>query len=129
VQPLSGEQGGRRTLLEQLPFFNTYGVETGLLIDTLQRAGLDAIAQVDMKQRIHTNQDLLGLSKMAFEILQVGLRRVGETHGQRLVEEANSSLKLITSGNGQLHLEPHDIVTIERPPMTTVPAYRIAHTR
>src|SRR5206468_984313 len=29
VQPLSGEQAGRRTLLEQLPFFSGYGVETG----------------------------------------------------------------------------------------------------
>lgn len=129
LQPLSGEQGGRRALLEQLPFFNNYGVETGLLIDTLQRAGLDAIAQVDMKQRIHRNQDLLNLSKMAFQILQVGLRRVGEAHGEKLVEEANSSLKLITSQQSRLHLELHDIVTVERPPISTVPAYQAAHGR
>lgn len=129
VQPLSGEQGGRRTLLEQLPFFTGYGVETGLLIDTLQRAGLDAIAQVDMKQRIHRNQSLLALSKMSFEILQVALRRVGEAHGERLWEEANSSLKLITTQEGRLHLELHDIGANERPPMATVPAYRAAHAR
>ena len=129
VQPLSGEQGGRRALLEQLPFFTGYGVETGLLIDTLQRAGLDAIAQVDMKQRIHRNQSLLALSKMSFEILQVALRRVGEAHGERLWEEANSSLKLITSQEGRLHLELHDIGANERPPMATVPAYRVTHSR
>src|SRR5207253_4556115 len=75
VQPLSGEQGGRRALLEQLPFFNTYGIETGLLIDTLQRAGLGAIAQVDMKMRIHRNQYIYALSKQAFKILQVAMRR------------------------------------------------------
>jgi len=126
VQPLSGEQGGRRALLEQLPFFTGYGVETGLLIDTLQRAGLDAIAQVDMRQRIHRNQDLLALSKMSFEILQVALKRVGEQHGERLWEEANSSLKLITTEKGRLRLELHDIGTVERPPMVTVPAYRMA---
>ena len=129
VQPLSGEQGGRRTLLEQLPFFTGYGIETGLLIDTLQRAGLDAIAQVDMKQRIHRNQTLLALSKMSFEILQVALRRVGEAHGERLWEEANSSLKLITTQEGRLHLELHDIGANERPPMATVPAYRTARAR
>ena len=124
VQPLSGEQGGRRALLEQLPFFTGYGVETGLLIDTLQRAGLGAIAQVDMKQRIHRNQTLLALSKMSFEILQVALRRVGEAHGERLWDEANSSIKLITpEEGGRMHLEMHDIVATERPPMTTVPAY------
>jgi glucosyl-3-phosphoglycerate synthase len=129
VQPLSGEQGGRRTLLEQLPFFTGYGIETGLLIDTLQRAGLDAIAQVDMRQRIHRNQTLLALSKMSFEILQVALRRVGEAHGERLWEEANSSLKLITNQEGRLHLELHDIGANERPPMATVPAYRTARAR
>jgi glucosyl-3-phosphoglycerate synthase len=129
VQPLSGEQGGRRTLLEQLPFFTGYGIETGLLIDTLQRAGLDAIAQVDMRQRIHRNQSLLALSKMSFEILQVALRRVGEAHGERLWEEANSSLKLITTQEGRLHLELHDIGANERPPMATVPAYRTARAR
>jgi nucleotide-binding universal stress UspA family protein len=129
VQPLSGEQGGRRALLEQIPFFTGYGVETGLLIDTLQRAGLDAIAQVDMRQRIHRNQTLLALSKMSFEILQVALRRVGEAHGERLWEEANSSLKLITTQEGRLHLELHDIGANERPPMSTVPAYRLSHPR
>jgi nucleotide-binding universal stress UspA family protein len=124
VQPLSGEQGGRRTLLEQLPFFTGYGVETGLLIDTLQRAGLGAIAQVDMKQRIHRNQDLLALSKMSFEILQVALRRIGEAHGQRLWEDANATIKLITpQQDGRLHLEMHDILATERPPIATIPAY------
>ena len=124
VQPLSGEQGGRRATLEQLPFFTGYGVETGLLIDILQRAGLGAIAQVDMKQRIHRNQDLLALSKMSFEILQVALKRVGETHGQRLWEDANATIKLITSQEGgRLHLEMHEVMANERPPMATVPAY------
>lgn len=124
VQPLSGEQGGRRALLEQVPFFTGYGVETGLLIDTLQRAGLGAIAQVDMKQRIHRNQTLLALSKMSFEILQVALRRVGEANGQRLWEDANATMKLITpQAGGRLRLEMHDISATERPPIATIPAY------
>ncbi|MBI2324376.1 MAG: glucosyl-3-phosphoglycerate synthase [Chloroflexi bacterium] len=124
IQPLSGEQGGRRSLLEQLPFFSTYGVETGLLIDTLQRAGLGAIAQVDMKQRIHRNQDLYALSKQAFEILQVATRRVGEARGERLWEDANATMKLIRPQNGGFRLDLHDIVSVERPPMVTIPEYR-----
>jgi len=130
VQPLSGEQGGRRTLLEQLPFFTGYGVETGLLIDTLQRAGLGALAQVDMKHRIHRNQDLLSLSKMSFQILQVALKRVGEAHGERIWEEANATLKLITqTEGGKLHLEMHDIAIGELPPMATIPEYLTARRR
>jgi nucleotide-binding universal stress UspA family protein len=130
VQPLSGEQGGRRTLLEQLPFFTGYGVETGLLIDTLLRAGLGALAQVDMKHRIHRNQDLLSLSKMSFQILQVALKRVGEAHGERIWEEANATLKLITqTEGGKLHLEMHDIEIGELPPMATIPEYITARRR
>ena len=130
VQPLSGEQGGRRALFEQLPFFTGYGVETGLLIDTLGRAGLDAIAQVDMKHRIHRNQSLLALSKMSFQILQVALKRVGEAHAERIWEEANATLKLITQAEGgRLRLEMHDISIAELPPMATIPEYRAARAR
>ncbi|TMC46499.1 MAG: glucosyl-3-phosphoglycerate synthase [Chloroflexi bacterium] len=124
VQPLSGEQAGRRTLLEQLPFFSGYGVETGLLVDTLQHAGLGAIGQVDMKQRIHRNQSLYDLSKMSFEVLQVAIKRVGEAHGTNLLDEANFTMKLIAAGAGKLHLEMHDIIDIERPPIATIPAYQ-----
>jgi len=124
VQPLSGEQAGRRTLLEQLPFFSGYGVETGLLVDTLQRAGLGAIGQVDMKQRIHRNQSLYDLSKMSFEVLQVAIKRMGEAHGANLLEEANYTMKLIATRGGKLHLEMHDIIDVERPPMATIPAYQ-----
>src|SRR5438093_4724178 len=75
VQPLSREPAARRPLLEQLPFFSGYGVETGLLVDTLQRVGLGAIAQVDLKQRIRRNQSLYALSMMSFEVLQVAIGR------------------------------------------------------
>ena len=124
IQPLAGEQGGRRALLERLPFFTGYGVETGLLIDTLERAGLGAIAQVDMKQRIHRNQSLLALSKMAFEIMQVAMKRAGGGQGERLLDEANSTMKLISPTVEGFHLEVQDVSIVERPPMITIPSYR-----
>ncbi|HEY8731731.1 MAG TPA: glucosyl-3-phosphoglycerate synthase, partial [Candidatus Limnocylindria bacterium] len=124
IQPLSGEQAGRRSLLERLPFFDLYGVETGLLIDVLRTAGLRAIAQVDMKQRIHRNQSLLNLSKTSFELLQVAMKRLGDGHGQSLLDEANLTMKLISTTAEGFHLEVQDIAVVERPPMITVPAYR-----
>ena len=78
VQPLSGEYAGRRTLLESLPFFTGYGVELGILIDTLALCGADAIAQVDLAQRVHRNQSLPALSKMAFGIVQVAVHRLAQ---------------------------------------------------
>jgi len=78
-----------------------------------------------MKQRIHRNQSLYALSMMSFEVLQVALRRVGEAQGTRLLEEANFTMKLIaTRGAGKLHLEMHDIIDVERPPIVRVPAYQ-----
>ena len=124
IQPLSGEQAGRRSLLERLPFFDLYGVETGLLIDVLRMAGLKAIAQVDMKQRIHRNQSLLNLSKTSFEILQVAMKRLGEGRGERLLDDANLTMKLISPTAEGFHLEVQDIGVTERPPMITVPSYR-----
>jgi glucosyl-3-phosphoglycerate synthase len=54
IQPLSGEYAGRRSALERLPFFTGYGVETGMLIDLLERYGLESIAQVDLLERFTT---------------------------------------------------------------------------
>jgi hypothetical protein len=76
IQPLSGEYGGRRKALEQLPFFSGYGVEIGMLIDIFEKFGLSAIAQVDLLERIHHNQPLEALSKMSFVILQAVMSKL-----------------------------------------------------
>ena len=89
IQPLSGEYAGRRSLLEAVPFFTGYGVELGLLVDTLARRGPDVIAQVDVGERVHTNQPLEALSQMAFGILQVAARRLSDA--QRLTFSLDSS--------------------------------------
>lgn len=124
IQPLSGEYAGRRAALEQLPFFSGYGVETGLLIDMLDRFGLKAIAQVDLQERIHHNQPLVNLSRMAFAILQVFIARLEARNKVKLLEEFNRSMKLIRYEPGRFFLEVARISDVERPPMITVPAYR-----
>lgn len=124
IQPLSGEYAGRRQALEQLPFFTGYGVETGLLIDTLETFGLQAIAQVDLLERIHHNQPLPSLSKMSFAIIQVVIRRLEERHHMRLLAEANKTMNLIRYEPGLFYLETAEIRERERPPMITLPEYR-----
>ena len=56
IQPLSGEYAGRRDVLESIPFFTGYGVEIGLLVDIAKKFGLNAIAQINLERRVHTNQ-------------------------------------------------------------------------
>jgi glucosyl-3-phosphoglycerate synthase len=124
MQPLSGEYAGRREVLEQVPFFTGYGVETGLLIDILESCGLPAIAQVDLRERIHRNQPLPSLSKMAFAIIQVAIRRLEARHKIRLLEEMNETMNLIRYQPGYFYLEAVEIQEHERPPMVTLPEYR-----
>ncbi|MCC6188644.1 MAG: glucosyl-3-phosphoglycerate synthase [Anaerolineales bacterium] len=123
VQPLSGEYAGRREALEQLPFFSGYGVEIGLLIDVFERFGLDAIAQVDLLERVHHNQPLEALSKMSFAILQAVLHKLERRYGQPILEDIHKSMKLIRYEAGSYFLDVEEIVERERPPMRHVPEY------
>jgi len=124
IQPLSGEYAGRRAALEQIPFFTGYGVETGMLLDILERFGLDAIAQTDLEVRVHHNQPLVSLSKMAFAILQVFIARMESRSGVQLLDLANRSMKLIIQEPDRFALEVAEIGDVERPPMISVPAYQ-----
>lgn len=123
VQPLSGEYGGRRSALEQLPFSSGYGVEIGLLIDIFERFGLNAIAQVDLQERIHHHQSLRALSKMSFAIIQTVMRKLEWRYGWDILEEVNRTMKLIRYEPGRLFLEVEEIAEHERPAMVDLPEY------
>lgn len=123
IQPLSGEYGGRRSLLEQLPFYTGYGVETGMLIDVLEKAGLSSIAQVDLKERMHRNQPLQALSKMSFAIIQVVINKLERRFGPDLLDDVNTSMKLIRQVNDDFRLEVQEIIEYERPPMAEIAEY------
>jgi glucosyl-3-phosphoglycerate synthase len=124
VQPLAGEYAGRRALLESLPFFTGYAVETGLLIDILEHAGLSAIGQVDLERRIHRNQSLIDLSQMAFVILKAAVRKLEERHRIDLLTEIGKSFKLINQEGGTFSLSVREIGDELRPPMKSIPAYQ-----
>lgn len=129
VQPLSGEYGGRRRALEQLPFFSGYGVEIGLLIDVFEKFGLAAIAQVDLLERIHHNQSLDKLSKMSFAIIQAVIRRLERRYGQAILEDVNRTMKLIQYEARHYFLDVEEIAERERPPMVEIAEYRELHRR
>lgn len=127
IQPLSGEYAGRRSVLERLPFFIGYGVETGLLIDISQRFGIDCLAQVDLDRRVHKNQDLQSLGKMAFDILQTFFNRVEENEKVKLLEELHRVYRTIVASDDEYWLEEHDITGVERPPMLEISQYQKKH--
>jgi glucosyl-3-phosphoglycerate synthase len=123
IQPLSGEYAGRRSLLESIPFFTGYAVEIGHLIDVTERLGIEGLGQVDLERRIHRNQELEGLSRMSFVILQAVMKRLEERRKARLFAEMGSTMKLPRSGKGRLSLEVIELADQERPPMIRIPEY------
>jgi len=123
IQPLSGEYAGRREHLEQIAFFTGYAVEIGHLIDLADRLGLNGLGQVDLDIRFHRNQELEGLSKMSFVILQAVMKRLEERRKVRLFAELGSRMLLPRSAE-TLGLEEIDLADAERPPMLRIPEYR-----
>lgn len=126
IQPLSGEYAGRREILESVPFFTGYGVETGLLIDILNRFGLDCVAQVNLESRIHTNQSLKALGRMSFGVMQAAFLRLESNDKIELKTEMNRVMNLIkqTAESNDYYLEEREIKVIERPPMKGIEEYR-----
>ena len=113
IQPLAGEWACRRTLIEAESVPVGYGVEIASLIDTYERAGLDALAQVDLGSRRHSHQDLIGLSSMAAEILATADRRRHPSAGVDAFEIVHFTRA--ENGNDD-EWESRPITTVERPP-------------
>ncbi|WP_028923657.1 glucosyl-3-phosphoglycerate synthase [Pseudonocardia acaciae] len=113
VQPLGGEYAATRELLESVPFAAGYGVEIGLLLDTWERHGLDALAQVNLGVRKHRNRSLLALGVMARQILAAALHRCA-------LPDSGGAITQFRQLEGEwLPTSAHVEVT-ERPPMLEI---------
>jgi len=125
IQPLSGEYAGRRKVLERLPFFTGYGVETGMLIDIVKKFGLKCCSQVDLKKRVHRNHPLENLTKMAFGILQVFAKRANTLGKLILVRRIKKRMRIIEhTAEGDYNLKKIKIKEKQRPPIITLKEYR-----
>ena len=123
IQPLSGEYAGRRRLLERLPFSVGYGVEVGHLIDIYHQHGIQSIAQVDLDRRLHRNQPVAALSRMAFGILNTFLSRLeryGEAHVTRRISAEHIAL---AAAGGRYKVQASAVPVNERPPVIEIPEY------
>ncbi|MHB8895259.1 MAG: glucosyl-3-phosphoglycerate synthase [Candidatus Geothermincolia bacterium] len=124
IQPLSGEYAGRRDILESVPFFTGYGVESGLLLDISRKYGVDALAQVDIEVRIHNNQSIDSLSKMSFGIMQALFRRLADDGKIELKTRPGTVYNMIRHTTDGYSLEGVDVTVVERPPMGSLEEYR-----
>jgi glucosyl-3-phosphoglycerate synthase len=124
VQPLSGEYAGRRDLLERLSFSMGYGVELGHLIDIVEMAGLDALAQVDLDMRIHRNQTTASLGKMAYGILGTFFSRAEKYGKAKLLRELGAVHIALEREDAAHRVLETAVSGEERPPMLEIPEYR-----
>jgi glucosyl-3-phosphoglycerate synthase len=115
VQPLSGEYAGRRTLLEEVPFVQSYGVDLGLLIDISARFGLDVMAQCDLGTRVHRNRTLDELSPQALAVLQTAFTKA------KIEAPGSAVATLLRPG-----LDPLLMKHIERPSLASIDLARRA---
>lgn len=112
-QPLAGEYGGRRRLLERLPFVDDYGVDIALLVDVARAVGVDGIAEVDLGERRHRNRTLDELGPQATAVLRAALGRAG------LEGRADHPVVLKRPEHEPLLLSQHEL-----PPLVELDSYR-----
>jgi glucosyl-3-phosphoglycerate synthase len=126
VQPLAGEYAGRRRTLERIPFVSGYGVEVAMLIDLLELVGLDALAQVDLGERLHRHQGTEALGRMSAQIMVTVWSRL---YRRGLVGSATPPSTVLTQfRRGGADVLPHlnreiivtDIDVDERPPLAAM---------
>ncbi|MGC5258472.1 glucosyl-3-phosphoglycerate synthase [Gordonia sp. DT218] len=119
IQPLAGEYAGTRELLTSIPFAPGYGVEIGIVLDTLSRYGMDAIGQVNLGTRIHRNRPLRELGPMSRQIIATMMSRLG-------IEDSGSPLtQFLMEGDGHSVRRAYPVLD-DRPPMRLVPGRTLA---
>ena len=113
MQPLGGEYAGTRELLTSVPFAPGYGVEIGILIDTYDKFGLEAIAQVNLGVRTHRNRPLSELGPMSRQIIATLLTRCG------IPDSGVGLTQFLPDADGYL-TRTSTVSLADRPPMNTL---------
>lgn len=124
AQPLAGEYAVRRDLIEALPIPCGYGVEFALLVDAAERLGIDAIAQVDLGERMHKHQDEQQLGRMSAQIWQVALDRLDPDYVIARPSTEAEIAQFIYGPEG-LRVERNPVDALVRPPLRQVPEYTL----
>jgi glucosyl-3-phosphoglycerate synthase len=113
LQPLGGEYAGTRELLTSVAFAPGYGVEIGLLIDTYDKLGLDAIAQVNLGVRTHRNRPLTELAAMSRQVIATLLSRCG-------ISDSGVGLTQFFADGDAFTPRTSSVSLIDRPAMNTL---------
>lgn len=118
LDPLCSVGAARRELLERLPFFTGQGFNLGLLIDTLQREGLMAIAQVDLGTPPGSSCPI-GPQQVVNQVLSVLMHRLEERAQSSLMPQLDLVVKTVHKVGSaySLHLDSTTEIPRELAPL------------
>lgn len=119
VQPLSGEYAVRASTARSVPFLTGYAADIGLLIGFAEEFGIEAIAQVDLGTRIHRNQEISALGRMAHQVAQGMLTTFDRLGRVKLVEDLPTNFTQYTASVAGYSSDSIDLAVSELPPIAT----------
>lgn len=114
-QPLSGQVAGRVDLLRSIPFLTGYAVELGMLVDVVDRVGLDAVVEVDLGTLRNRSRETKALAPMAQEVLYGFATRV-------LPRDAHPDWAVYSRPHRGGGIDLTETSVVERPPHAAAPA-------
>ncbi len=109
IQPLAGTVAVYRDAFMKMRVPVNYGVEMAMLIQAVEREGLWATCQVNLGEVKHKSKNVLGLSEMAFQIIQV-LAEMGDLYG----DSRQNVLRRVYSAHGRFEIGTKKFATIWR---------------
>ena len=105
IDPLGCEHAVRRGMAAALPIFSGGAAQLGILIDVFDRAGLQAISQVALGERIARPLDMHEASSEAFSAVQILTDRLGVSATDPVRERASPTMKLIHQTDGRFFID------------------------
>ncbi|TWH47417.1 glucosyl-3-phosphoglycerate synthase [Sporomusa sp. KB1] len=110
IQPLAGTVAIYRDSLLRMRIPANYGVEMAMLIQAVEQANLWSTCQVNLGEVIHKSKGVIGLSEMAFQIIQVMAELKG-FHGEQALPNI---LRRVYSAHGDFKIDAKRFSTVWR---------------
>lgn len=109
IQPLAGTVAIYREEMQKMHIPANYGVEIAMLMQSVANSGLWSTCQVNLGEVVHRSKDVIGLSEMSFQILQVLIDLMG-------LREANQNdlLRRVYSAYGHFEISSKRFKTVWR---------------
>ncbi|MDU4961440.1 MAG: glucosyl-3-phosphoglycerate synthase [Sporomusaceae bacterium] len=98
IQPLAGTVAIHKDIFLNMRIPANYGVEVAMLAQAVEKLGLWSTCQVNLGEVLHKSKDVIGLSEMSFQIIQVLAELLD------LDNRSNNLLRRVISAHGRFEI-------------------------